>query len=653
MLNFIILLAFTLFFFDGYFTSKQIRESLIKALIIIAVAIVFGTEFLNVCFKLDLFYVLSFWVLVIAFMGFRLIKHTNKKEKVIELIEKVKQESRGKGLFFIPIFIILSITLFLALISPVNNTDSLTYHLSRIMYWLQNEHLTHFATNNHRQVAYNIFSEFVILHLYVLGKSDFAANLVQWFSFLGGIAACSLLIKQLGGSIKTQWFGALIVATIPMIVLQATSTQNDLVVSFFVVCGVYFSFKYVQEFSLENSIYFGLNLGLAELTKGTGYIFLFPFCLWLAFRVLLEKKWWKSSKIWTGLILIVMLSVAINLGYYARNWVIFHDPLGHASDRISLENHSPAALISNITRQLSLHIGMHSPGNIWNNFWMNILLTLHDFLGISISDPLTTFGEDSVFKIPRFSTTEDFSGNFLHFLLIIFVSFFYFLKAKKQQTLSLFWFACVLGFIMFCALLRFQLFGSRLHSPFFLLISCFCALVIAERKVIVKPVVIVLSLATLPFLLLNFQKPILSFHGLTMLAKKFVPLNEKSGALALYQKKSILDATYQDVLTHEGLDIQAADFLATNEIILKNHFKSVGLELLEDDKDYLMLRVLIPEGIEVRQIAVKGILGKLESKTFLPEAIVSSRSTAQEIQYHEHIYQKISSGKYLSIYKRQ
>ena len=653
MLNFLILFAIILAFFDCYFNSKRIRESLLKALLVNAVSIVFSTEILNICFKINFVYILGFWILLIAFLLFRLSKHVNQKEKVVELIENIKKESTGASLFLIPIFIILSITLFLALISPVNNTDSLTYHLSRIMYWLQDEHLTHFATNNHRQVAYNIFSELVILHLYILGKSDFAANLVQWFSFLGAITACSLLIKQLGGSIKTQWFGALIVATIPMIVLQATSTQNDLVVSFFVVCGVYFSFKYVQEFTLQNAIYFGLSLGLAELTKGTGYIFLFPFCLWLAYRVLLEKNWWKSSKIWTGLILIVLVSVAINFGYYARNWIVFHDPLGHASDRISLENHSPAALISNITRQIALHIGMHSPGNIWNNFWMNILLSLHELLGISISDPLTTFGEDSVFKIPRFSTTEDFSGNFLHFLLITFASFFYFLKVKKEQTLSLFWFACVLGFIMFCALLRFQLFGSRLHSPFFLLISCFCALVIGERKAIIKPIVIVLSLATLPFLLLNFQKPIISFHGLTMLAKKFVPINEKSGALALYQKKSILDATYQDVLTHEGLDIQAADFLAMNEIILKNHFKSIGLELLEDDKDYLMLRVLIPEGIEVRQISVKGILGKLESKTFLPEGIVSSRSTAQTIQFHQHIYHQIAKGKYLNVYKRQ
>jgi len=206
---------------------------------------------------------------------------------------------------------------------------------------------------------------------------------------------------------------------------------------------------------------------------------------------------------------------------------------------------------------------------------------------------------------------------------------------------------------MFCALLRFQLFGSRLHSPFFLLISCFCALVIGERKVIIKPIVIVLSLATLPFLLLNFQKPIISFHGLTLLAKKFVPINEKSGALALYQKRVFLMLLIKMSSRIEGLDIQAADFLTMNEIILKNHFKSVGLELLEDDKDYLMLRVLIPEGIEVRQIAVKGILGKLESKTFLPEAIVSSRSTAQTIQFNQHIYQRIAKGKYLNVYKRQ
>lgn len=651
MLNFIILLALTFTFFITYFTSLNIRESIIKSLLLISGLIVFSSEILNVCFNISFTSILSFWIFVVAISTFGLQTIEGKREKIQILVEKLKIECSKEVLLLISIIIILSITLFLALISPVNNTDSLTYHLSRIMYWIQDSHLSHFATNNHRQVAYNIFSELAILHFYILGKTDFAANLVQWFSFAGAIFGCTLLVKQLGGSIKTQWFAGFIAATIPMIVLQATSTQNDLVVSFFVVSGVIFFFKYIKDFDGLNAIFFGLSLGLAELTKGTGYIFLFPFCIWLAFSVLKQKKWWKSSRILLGLILIVLISVSINLGYYARNWAVFNDPLGHASDRISLENHSFSALVSNITRQLALHVGMHSPGNFWNDFWMTLLLKLHLILGISISDPLTTFGTDSIFKIPRFTTTEDFSGNFLHFFLFLGASFFYVFKKDKNKVLSLFWFACVFGFLMFCFLLRFQLFGSRLHSPFFLLISCFCAFVVAENKLSIKPIVFVLSIGVLPFLLLNYQKPIISLHGLTMFVKKFIPLNEKSGALALYQKKSILDASYYDVVTNEGLDSQAVDFLQMNNFILENKYKSVGLDLLEDDKDYLMLRELIPNKIEVRQIMVKGTLAKLENPTFLPEVIVSSKNKKPLIQYHQHLFEMIKQGTYLSIYK--
>jgi len=74
MLNFLILFAIILAFFDCYFNSKRIRESLLKALLVNAVSIVFSTEILNVCFKINFVYILGFLDFTHSFPAISLIK---------------------------------------------------------------------------------------------------------------------------------------------------------------------------------------------------------------------------------------------------------------------------------------------------------------------------------------------------------------------------------------------------------------------------------------------------------------------------------------------------------------------------------------------------------------------------------------------------
>ena len=68
-------------------------------------------------------------------------------------------------------------------------------------------------------------------------------------------------------------------------ILQATSTQNDYVLSMWLVCMVYFMLIMVDKnnqkgLSLIYTFAIGCSLGLAILTKGTAYVFVLPFILW-------------------------------------------------------------------------------------------------------------------------------------------------------------------------------------------------------------------------------------------------------------------------------------------------------------------------------------------------------------------------------------
>ena len=109
-------------------------------------------------------------------------------------------------LFRFFIIAILILTLLTALIYPPNTPDSLSYHMSKVMHWIQNGNVEFYSTSITRQLYLSPFSEFVILHLQLLTNGDHLANLVQWFSMIGCMIAVSLVTKEFGGNNKSQLF---------------------------------------------------------------------------------------------------------------------------------------------------------------------------------------------------------------------------------------------------------------------------------------------------------------------------------------------------------------------------------------------------------------------------------------------------------------
>nr|HMQ53428.1 4-amino-4-deoxy-L-arabinose transferase [Anaerolineae bacterium] len=128
----------------------------------------------------------------------------------------------------------------LALFSAPNNWDSMTYHLSRVMHWHQNQTVAHYSTHELRQLYQNPWAEFAILHFQLLAGTDRWANLVQWLAYVGSLVGVSFIAGQFGAQATGRYLTALIAATVPMAVLQAVTTQNDLVLSFWLVCLVSF-----------------------------------------------------------------------------------------------------------------------------------------------------------------------------------------------------------------------------------------------------------------------------------------------------------------------------------------------------------------------------------------------------------------------------
>src|SRR5688500_19160981 len=84
-----------------------------------------------------------------------------------------------------------------AITFATTNWDSLTYHLSRIMHWMQAGSIEHFRTHNTRQVEFAPWQSFLSLTLYLLWGGDRLLNLVQWCAMVGSLMLVSYMVKAL------------------------------------------------------------------------------------------------------------------------------------------------------------------------------------------------------------------------------------------------------------------------------------------------------------------------------------------------------------------------------------------------------------------------------------------------------------------------
>jgi hypothetical protein len=81
--------------------------------------------------------------------------------------------------------LIFVLTGLIAIVSPANTWDSMTYHMSRVVHWIQNQGLAHYPTSILRQLHQNPWAEIAILHFQILSNGDRFANLIQWLSMIG------------------------------------------------------------------------------------------------------------------------------------------------------------------------------------------------------------------------------------------------------------------------------------------------------------------------------------------------------------------------------------------------------------------------------------------------------------------------------------
>jgi hypothetical protein len=488
--------------------DKCWRSAILSAAVIWGVIVALSTEILSL-FRLLIFeWVLGLWLLA-NFLGLMVYLKFKPVKPIFEKSQEDKFSSVLVGLLGGVLFIFAGVGL-IAVVAPPNNWDSMTYHMSRVAHWMQNRSVEHYPTSYVPQLYHPPGAEFAILHFQILSGGDRFANLVQWLSMLGSAIAVSLIAKQLGANLRGQVFAAVFAATLPMGILQGSSTQNDYAVCFWVVCFVSCGLAGLSAgITGINTFKIGASLGLALLTKTTAYIFCLPFIVWFAVGGIKTFR----RKMMQPILIIAGMTFVLNVGHFWRNYDLFGYAIGAPESftkEYKIEAITLPTFLSNVIRNLGMQAGTKI--SRINGAIVGVINVLHRILGVATNDPRITWPPGQVFAIATPSFNENTATNPIHFGLI-FASLALIFKNpiwQKNKILITYLIAVIMTFLVLCFLLKLQPWHSRHHLSIFVLFAPIFGLVVSQlsNHKNANYLVAILIFMSLPWIFHNNFRPL-------------------------------------------------------------------------------------------------------------------------------------------------
>src|SRR5688572_27364448 len=441
------------------------RDAFVDASAVLALAIVLINEALSQLHALTAVGVLASWAIVgVALAGW--IVRRGAPPALISRA-RIPATTREDKLYIGFIGFICLVTLYVAIAGVPNATDSLSYHLPRVLRWVQDRTLAFYPTHSMRQLWIGPGWEYFALQLQLLTGTDRLSNLVQWLAMAGSPVVMSLLARELGATRRGQLLAALFTLSIPMGIAEASGSQVDLLAGFWLAVSVALLLRIkrqgIEGTTAGTALILGCAVGIAVFTKATNALFLIPFGIWTAAGLVRERR---IARLTCLVVIAVVPAFVVNAGHMARNQALFGSVLGvPGSFGVANETFAPNAIASNVLRNAALHL--NTPSDEVNARMTRAIARLHSLGGMDVNDPRTTYKE-KVFEVPAEWDNEGQGSNQFHFLLILGVGLWATLRKRGSPATRYLWCAFAAALI-FCIYLKWQPWHSRLHLPLFMI----------------------------------------------------------------------------------------------------------------------------------------------------------------------------------------
>lgn len=493
----------------------------------------------------------------------------------------------AKSLLIAVVVVIGGIAFAQGFFSFPTTTDAHNYHIPRALYWLEHKSILQpeIYTSNDFMGPY---PSVVLALLYSLTASDRLLFLSQWTSYLLIIIISGKVLTALGASHKQREFGQILVATIPITVLQASSVQSDLVVALWCLVSILYVLRLNSEKNPMYSIPFAAALGLGILSKATMFLYaVIPLSLFLFFCIQFQNK----KKILVPSAIAFGVFVVLTFPHMYQNYRFFGTPLGR------FESHK---------RTIHFTVrGLSVPGiavNIYRNYLMHFPFgplgagadrTVDAFfavIGTSLSDSSTTWTgarfTHTRYPIPQ----EDIAIAPLH---IVFgsMTFLFILRKKIKTPDAVLLTASWASWIIFSVVLLWQPYHSRQHQAMLLSIIIASVAVIKIPRRAQRVVQLMTVLIAFVVICANTSRPLISYSFAPDAIQDFMPdgfippasiLNGRDES-QLFLSRSYWRPAYT----------QMADYLKAKNI------SSVRLDF-EEGYEYPFIYLANTRGIEVK-----------------------------------------------------
>jgi hypothetical protein len=497
-LPFVFLTGFALLRFSQ---GRDRAGSVVEAIIVWAVISDIPSELLGWFRQLTFLPLLVVWLVAVATT---LLLLWRKRESIRPFF------AVERSLAFTIVAATAAVTLFIALTAAPNNWDSQAYHLPRIEHWIQDRSLSYYPSWNVRQNEFAPLSELLLLQTRILSGTDFYYLLIQWISMLGSIAAAFRITRQLGGNREQGWIAAVFLATLPIGILESTSTQNDYLEALFLMAFITLGLEAIEarrpKLDLKSLGLISLAAAAGVMTglvKPIGFMLGTGFAMW--FAVALSRG--ISLGIWTRRLAAIAVVSAILVGPFAARFVG-----GAKTDDLESLHFSSSFGVKQALDTLIRHglsnLATGIPDIDGPVIKMTESVTFR--LGLQThradtSDPLRP-----VYIAPEGLNIyhEDFGPNQVHMLALVLAFIGIAIGWPSWQT-RLQWTYCAAwlgGILVFCSLIRFSLWEVRYHLPGFAAAAPIFALAWPVRKFrpnLTAAMMMLLALCAIPVLLLN------------------------------------------------------------------------------------------------------------------------------------------------------
>ena len=614
------------------------KDVLISSVLIFSFFIVLVTEVLSALQLITFGGLLAAWgsiaLITIAYLYY-------KKTMAIAFLASLKQRiayfyaslNGFERFFFYAVLVMLALVFVQGIIYPPNNWDSMTYHMARIPNWISHRSLEPYPTHIVRQIYQPPFAEYAIMNIDLLNGNDVLSASIQFIFWLFSLAAIAAIAKALGLNRNYQLAAIFLGATVPEVILQASSTQNDIVAGFFMLSAYYFSIRAINNTGFKYYLFLGLSVGLSLLTKGTGYIYLAPILLFFGAMLIIRLFQTKNFKSMGYALAAVIIALGLNAPRLARNYKVSHNIWG-ADDKemrgYSNESMSPALFISAAAKNIGLQTGVFGTNRV-AVFADSVVYKFDALLNVNTNDPKTNYNR-AVYSTPiNVANHEDYAPNLLHLLLIftscIIICVYYFKKQRNAGICVLF-VILLLQCVLFCGYLKWQPWNTRLQVPLFMLAIPLVCYAISINKRFRK----VVYFAVFPLLLI---------YGIT------ISLRNESRPFISKGSNPLFNTRYQNYFA--DIPDHYPEYNAIVKAVQHAGYQNIGLLTGGDTYEYPLFVNCYSTTLNPVSIQVTNYTQTLPAGDKI-DCIISTTVNTPLIDYQGKRFSKSDSNKYIHLY---